>query len=199
MGTRYDGPPTTNNVSGWGMQEDRRRVWPRMLAWLIVLTVIFLGAYYALTGYLAYRDLQSARSELMSARDIATVSPGHAQLSVENATASAQAATERLDGPLWSLLIAIPVVGDSPEAARELTGAFADAMLDSGALAVVERVEIGGMGGVQRARPNQGAPRSNHVSWFVRNARVSGALTSARSTRLRGPMRRRTGSSVRRR
>ncbi len=110
------------------MQEDRRRVWPRMLAWLIVLTVIFLGAYYALTGYLAYRDLQSARSELMSARDIATVSPGHAQLSVANATASAQAAPERLDGPLWSLLIAIPVVGDSPEAARELTGAFADAM-----------------------------------------------------------------------
>ena len=110
------------------MQEDRRRVWPRMLAWFIVLTVIFLGAYYALTGYLAYRDLQSARSELMSARDIATVSPGHAQLSVANATASAQAATERLDGPLWSLLIAIPVVGDSPEAARELTGAFADAM-----------------------------------------------------------------------
>ena len=72
-------------------------------------------------------------------------------------------------------------------------GAFADAMLDSGALAVVERVEIGGLGGVQRARPNQGAPRSNHVSWFVRNPRVSGPRTAARSTRLRGPMRRRTG------
>ena len=86
------------------MQEDRRRVWPRMLAWFIVLTVIFLGAYYALTGYLAYRDLQSARSELMSARDIATVSPGHAQLSVENATASAQAATERAVAPMFEAL-----------------------------------------------------------------------------------------------
>lgn len=111
------------------MQEDRRRLWPRLLAWLIVVPLLFLGAFYALTGYLAYRDLQAARSELLSARDIATISPGHAQLSVENATGSALAASERLAGPLWSALIAIPILGDSPGAARETTDAFAEAMV----------------------------------------------------------------------
>lgn len=111
------------------MQEDRRRLWPRLFAWLLVVALLFLGAFYALTGYLAYRDLQAARSELLSARDIATISPGHAQLSVENATDSAQAASERLAGPLWSALIAIPILGDSPGAAREITDAFAEAMV----------------------------------------------------------------------
>lgn len=103
-------------------------MWPRLLAWLTSLTFLFLCAYYALTGYLAYSDLQAARAELVEARDIAARSPGNAQLAVENATASARAATVRLNGPLWTALAAIPVLGDSPAAARELTGAFAEAM-----------------------------------------------------------------------
>jgi hypothetical protein len=99
-----------------------------MLAWSIVSVVLLLAAYYSLTGWLAYRDLQSVRTELLDARAIATASPGHAQLSVENALRSAQAASARLDGPLWDGLAAVPVLGDSPTAARDVVSALAQSL-----------------------------------------------------------------------
>jgi hypothetical protein len=108
--------------------EDRRRVWPGLLAWGLLTGALLLLSYFALTGFLAYRDLQSVRSELLDARAIATTSPGHAQQSVQNAAASAQAASDRLDGPLWGALAGIPVVGDSPAAAQDLTEALTGAL-----------------------------------------------------------------------
>lgn len=99
---------------------DRR--WPRRVAVLSVLALVLLAVgYYTVSGFLAYRDLTATRTALLAARDIGSTAPAQAQQSLQDASTSAEAAANRLDGPLWTALAAVPLIGDTPDAARQVT------------------------------------------------------------------------------
>lgn len=93
--------------------------WPRRLAVLTLLALVLAaGVYYAVTGWAAYRDLTATRTQLLAATESA---PTAAQVPLESATQYAHDAAARLDSPMWAGLAAVPLLGDTAQAARQVT------------------------------------------------------------------------------
>lgn len=91
------------------------------LAWVLaalVAVVLVLGVVMAFSGFRAFQDLRAARADLVSARAAVGDSPGQARADLAQASEHAAAAADRLDGPLWNITGAIPVLGATPRAAQ---------------------------------------------------------------------------------
>ncbi len=95
----------------------RRGIWIGLTAVFVLL--IGLGMWFALSARAAVNEMTVARDSLVAARDAVTNGqPQQAQTFITAASNSASAAADRMNGPLWKVAAAVPVLGDTPRTAQ---------------------------------------------------------------------------------
>lgn len=93
----------------------------------LLLLVVLVG-YFAISGLLAFRDLNSARSDLTAAREQLVSDPASARQSLEAAQSAAASAAGTLNNPVWSALAAIPWLGATPKSAAVVSQSLDEAL-----------------------------------------------------------------------
>lgn len=109
-------------------QPRRRRRWVLGLAGV---AVVLLGAavWFGLSARSAYDALTASRAELLAGRDaLAAGDFEAAEESFGAATAHASTAAEEVNGPLWSIAGAVPVLGATPEAVQAVATSLDEAL-----------------------------------------------------------------------
>ena len=95
----------------------RRGIWIGLLA--VVVLLVGLGVWFALSARTAVNEMTVARDSLMAARDaVADGQPQQARTFVTAASDAAGRASDRVNGPLWNVAAAIPGLGDTPQTAQ---------------------------------------------------------------------------------
>jgi hypothetical protein len=132
------------------VRRGRRRARGRSPVVLVLIGALVLAVA---VGVLLVRDVQRVRSSLVAAQAsleevrgaVGAVEVERAAAALDRADAELAEARSRTGGPLWSLAAAVPVVGDSVTATREVVRT-ASALVEVADVAVVEGAQLLGDG-----------------------------------------------------
>lgn len=105
----------------------------RRVLWILAALLLVAGLY---TGWLAWQvkgDLEEARAGAQDLRDALTADdPQAADAALADLREAAAAADDHTDGPWWSGMTYVPLVGDDAEGARALSASL-DVLAEDGA------------------------------------------------------------------
>lgn len=106
---------------------------PRRLLLVAAVVVLLLAAYAAWSLWQVRGDLLAARADaerLQSVLREGDPADAEAEAALAALQEHSRAAADRTDGPLWSALAVLPVVGDDVDGVRRLSGTLADLVED---------------------------------------------------------------------
>ncbi len=104
----------------------------RGILWgLLAIGLMLLGMliWFALSARAAVDEMTAARDSLVAARDaVGDSQPAQAKTFITAASESAEAASNRVNGPLWDFAAAVPVLGQTPRAAQAIATSLDQAL-----------------------------------------------------------------------
>jgi hypothetical protein len=106
-------------------------VWRGFLWSLLGIFLLLFGllVWFALSARAAVDEMTAARDGLVAARDaVGDSQPAQAKTFVTAASASAEAASKRVNSPLWDITAAVPGLGDTPRAAQAIATSLSQAL-----------------------------------------------------------------------
>ncbi len=93
------------------------------------LLLFGLLVWFALSARSAVDEMTAARDSLVAARDaVGDSQPAQAKTFITAASEAAEAASNRVNGPLWDAIAAIPGLGDTPQAAQAIATSLDQAL-----------------------------------------------------------------------
>ncbi len=126
------GAPGTQSPGGKPKRaRGERRTRRRWLIGFAGVAVVLLGvaAWFGLSARSTFGALTQSRAELLAGRDsLAASDLAAAEVSFSAATANARTAAEEVNGPLWSVAAAIPVLGATPAAVQAVATSLDEAL-----------------------------------------------------------------------
>ena len=104
----------------------------RGILWaLLGIGLVLLGLliWFALSARAAVDEMTAARDSLVAARDaVGDSQPAQAKTFITAASESAEAASNRVNGPLWDVAAAVPGLGQTPRAAQAIATSLDQAL-----------------------------------------------------------------------
>lgn len=95
----------------------------------VFLVLFGLLVWFALSARAAVDEMTAARDSLVAARDaVADSQPVQAKTFITAASESAEAASNRVNGPLWDVAAAVPGLGHTPQAAQAIATSLSQAL-----------------------------------------------------------------------
>lgn len=103
------------------MDSDQRHSVVRWTLFVGAIVGLVLLFYLAITGFLALRALEQAKTSLAAAEKVVVDNPDQAGQSFDEAQTSAQSAYATFHNPVWRAVSAVPYLGATPKAAGVIT------------------------------------------------------------------------------
>lgn len=108
---------------------DAQRRWLWISLWSLLAAALLIAGALAWSARSVVSDLGAARDDLLAAQEAVRQSqPEAAKAALADAAAAAQSASGRLDGPLWRLAGALPVLGEAADLASAVSSGLTQAL-----------------------------------------------------------------------
>lgn len=157
------------------MTSDRRGTLIRFTAYGVVLLLLVLLAYLAITGFTAFRALSNARADLATAERTVSSAPDRAQSALASAQTSAQSAQATLQGPVWSVVSSLPYLGATPKTAAVVAQSLNEALMAIepalGTLDILKPSSLVSQGRIDITAVQQAVPVAQETLPALRDAR----------------------------
>jgi hypothetical protein len=171
----------------------RRRAWIALIAGVLVVTALAVGGWLAVTGAQARADLQSAATEIAAAqKSLLASDTAAAQQAIERAAGDTEAARSTTSDPVWRVVGAIPLLGNTVKTVT-VTALAADQLTTQALPPLVNAVDElqpdkvkAGSGALKLGRVTEAAAQLELSSDAL--AAVQATLDSAPTALLLGPV-----------